>query len=98
MYLEKNKLKLVSKMQACLVLLPSNLARSENKQACSIPLLGLNWGKVGEILPPFQIIRYFDFSRYIDFTMYLDIVYITVHIKSYIYRKTKMSYNLEWKG
>jgi hypothetical protein len=41
------------------------------------------------LLPPFQIIRRFGFSRYIVFTMYLDIVYIKVHSKSYVSKKTK---------
>jgi len=49
----------------------------------------------GEVLPPFQIIRRFDFSRCIALTMYLDIVYIQVHSKSYVSRKTKTSNNLE---
>jgi hypothetical protein len=29
--------------------------------------------------------------------MYLDIVYIEMHSKNYVYRKDKMSYNLEWR-
>jgi hypothetical protein len=47
------------------------------------------------IFPSFKIIRRFDFSIYISFSMYLDIVYIYVHCKNYVSRKTKIFYNLE---
>jgi len=29
--------------------------------------------------------------------MYRDILYIEVHGKSYVYRKAKMPYNMEWR-
>jgi len=37
------------------------------------------------------------FSRYIDFAMYLGIIYIYMHNKNYISRKTKMTNNLGWR-
>jgi len=37
------------------------------------------------------------FPKYIDFTTYLDIVYIYIHRKYYVARKTNISYNLEWR-
>jgi len=52
-----------------------------------------SFGKTKQLwmLPPLQIIRRFDFCRYIIFTMYL------VDIVTYISRKAKTSYNLEWR-
>jgi hypothetical protein len=49
------------------------------------------------VFPLFQIIRYFDFSRYIVFAMHLNIHYVRIHSKSNIFRKTKTSYNMEWR-
>jgi hypothetical protein len=47
------------------------------------------------VLNLFQIIRRFGFFKYIAFTIYLDIVYIYMHSKYNVFRKAKMSYNLE---
>jgi len=47
------------------------------------------------VLNLFQIIRRFDFSKYIAFIIYLDIVYIYMHSKYNVFRKAKISYNLE---
>jgi hypothetical protein len=45
----------------------------------------------------FQIVSHFNLSRFISFTMYLDMLCIKIHSKSYIPRKAKTTYNLEWR-
>ena len=49
------------------------------------------------ILPLTQIISRFNFSKCISFATYLDIIYILMHSKIYMYRKSKRLI-LIWDG
>ena len=49
------------------------------------------------LLPPFQIIRILAFSRYIALAMHLDYNMSRYRVKTIVSRKTKTSYNLEWR-